>query len=384
MKNDHSMKSRKHQARVRQVRRIKIAMAAGGAAVIFFSAIGIRSCAARRSRNQTDSGATESALASSAQAVSSSSAEGSGVTADLTISAAGDCTLGTDENFDPSTSFDAVYQEKGDPSYFFANVRDIFASDDLSIVNLEGTLTEATQRADKTYAFKGNPEYTQILTDGSIEAVNLANNHSHDYGDQSYEDTINYVEKAGITSFGYNRSQIVTVKGAKVGLVGTYELKDGIGCKDGMIEQIQSVKEQGADLVIASFHWGTERENYPDDVQKELAHAAIDAGADLVLGHHPHVLQGIETYHGKQIVYSLGNFCFGGNNNPSDKDTMIYQQTFHINNGTVSSDPYETIPCSISSTSDYNDYQPTVLTGSEKERVQERIDKYSEGLSDSQ
>lgn len=377
-------KEKRYQERVRQVRRNRIILAASAAAVILIAALAIRSCAGGKSGQQKKTGAAESVRSSSSAAVSTSSSGGSGVTADLTISAAGDCTLGTDENFDPSYSFDTVCRQQGDPSYFFANVRDVFSSDDLSIVNLEGTLTEATQRADKTYAFKGSPEYAKILKDGSIEAVNLANNHSHDYGDQSYEDTISSVENAGITSFGYDRSRVITVNGVKVGLVGTYELKDGIGCKDEMLDQIQSVKKQGADLVIASFHWGTERENYPDDVQKELAHAAVDAGADLVLGHHPHVLQGIETYNGKQIVYSLGNFCFGGNNDPSDKDTMIYRQTFHIINGTVSSDSsYETIPCSISSVSDRNNFQPTVLTGSEKERVQARIDKYSEGLSGS-
>jgi len=376
-------RNKKYQERVRQVRKIKIAMTAAAASIVLLAAAGIRSCSGSRYGAKEEDTPSGSATASSSESVLSSSS-GSAVTADLTVSAAGDCTLGTDENFDPSSSFDAVYQSKDDPSYFFAGVRDLFSSDDLTIVNLEGTLTRATQRADKTYAFRGDPEYVRILKEGSIEAVNLANNHSHDYGEQSYEDTIRNVENAGIVSFGYDRSRVITINGVNVGLVGTYELKDGIGCKEGMLEQIRSVRDQGAELVIASFHWGTERENYPDDVQKELAHAAVDAGADLVLGHHPHVLQGIETYHGKQIVYSLGNFCFGGNKNPGDKDTMIYRQTFHIKNGTVSSDPYETIPCSISSESDHNDYQPAVLTGLEKERVQKRIDNYSEALAGTQ
>ncbi len=267
----------------------------------------------------------------------------------ITISAAGDCTLGTDEYFDPSTSLNAYYDSNG-PEYFFQNVKSIFDADDLTIVNMEGTLTEETARQDKTYAFKGPAEYAQILTSGGVEAANLANNHSHDYGDKSYTDTIETIEAAGIVSFGYDRTAVMDVNGIKVGLVGTYELADGMGCEDEMIANIKAVEEQGAQIVIVSFHWGLERENYPTENQVNLAHSAIDNGADLVLGHHPHVLEGIEVYNGKNIVYSLGNFCFGGNSNPSDKDTMIFQQTFTVENGELAADNVTNIiPCSVSS-----------------------------------
>lgn len=112
-----------------------------------------------------------------------------------------------------------------------------------------------------------------------------------------------------------------------------------------------------------------------------LAHSAIDHGADLVLGHHPHVLQGIEVYNGKNIVYSLGNFCFGGNSNPSDKDTMIFQQTFTVQNGELVEDNVtNVIPCSLSSESGRNTYQPTPLEGEEKDRVMAKIEEFSAGL----
>lgn len=304
-----------------------------------------------------------------------------GVPITLTISAVGDCTLGTDENFDSSSSLVAKYNEVQDPDYFFQNVGSVLGSDDLTIANLEGTLTTATERQDKTYAFRGDPSYTGILTNGGVEAVNLANNHSKDYGEQSYEDTIANVEAAGITSFGYDRTAVVDVKGAKVGLVGIYELADGMDRADQLKANIQSVKDQGAQLVIVSFHWGSEKENYPDETQVSLAHMAIDNGADLVLGHHPHVLQGIESYNGKNIVYSLGNFCFGGNKNPSDKDTMIFQQTFTIQDGTVMADnTTNIIPCSLSSSSSYNDYCPRILEGDEKQTVLDRISTYSADL----
>ena len=300
----------------------------------------------------------------------------------ITVSMVGDCTLGTDVNFDQSTSFDAFYQMKNDPGYFFQNVKDIFTADDLTVANMEGTLTTSNDRQQKTFAFKGDPSYTEILTQGGVEATNLANNHSHDYGDQSYEDTIQYLEAAGITTFGYDRTAVMDVKGIKVGLIGIYELKDGLGRQQQVIDTIQEVKDQGAQVIIVSFHWGTEKSNIPDDIQKTLAHLAIDQGADLVVGHHPHVLQGIEKYQGKNIVYSLGNFCFGGNKNPSDKDTMIFQQTFTVENGElVEDDVTNIIPCSLSSESGYNNYQPMVLEGSEKERVLQKIEEFSAALN---
>ena len=300
----------------------------------------------------------------------------------ITVSMVGDCTLGTDVNFDQSTSFDAFYQMKNDPGYFFQNVKDIFTADDLTVANMEGTLTTSNDRQQKTFAFKGNPSYTEILTQGGVEATNLVNNHSHDYGDQSYEDTIQYLEAAGITTFGYDRTAVMDVKGIKVGLIGIYELKDGLGRQQQVIDTIQEVKDQGAQVIIVSFHWGTEKSNIPDDIQKTLAHLAVDQGADLVVGHHPHVLQGIEKYQGKNIVYSLGNFCFGGNKNPSDKDTMIFQQTFTVENGElVEDDVTNIIPCSLSSESSYNNYQPMVLEGSEKERVLQKIEEFSAALN---
>ena len=316
---------------------------------------------------------------SESSATDTAAPNGSEVT--VTISAAGDCTLGTDENFDPDTSFNAVFESRGYYEYFFENVLDTFSSDDLTIVNLEGTLTYSDYREDKTFAFKGDPSFVNILTSGSIEACDLANNHSRDYGSESYTDTIQYVEDAGITTFGFDRSPVIEIKGVKVGLVGIYELAKDIECMDDLLEQINSVKELGAQLIITSFHWGDEGEHYPTSTQIELAHAAIDNGSDLVLGHHPHVLQGIETYKGKNIVYSMGNFCFGGNKNPSDKNSMIYRQTFTVKNGVPANDSnYTIIPCRLSSTSEYNDYRPTVLYGEEGREVLDNINTYSEGI----
>ena len=371
---------RRKRERLKRRRRILIAMMCAALVILILIIAGIVALV-RHFTGNNDSGGKDSGQASDLT-IEEQEAENEAETepVSITISAAGDCTLGTDEYFDPSTSLNAYYDSNG-PEYFFQNVKSIFDADDLTIVNMEGTLTEETARQDKTYAFKGPAEYAQILTSGGVEAANLANNHSHDYGDKSYTDTIETIEAAGIVSFGYDRTAVMDVNGIKVGLVGTYELADGMGCEDEMIANIKAVEEQGAQIVIVSFHWGLERENYPTENQVNLAHSAIDNGADLVLGHHPHVLEGIEVYNGKNIVYSLGNFCFGGNSNPSDKDTMIFQQTFTVENGELTADNVTNIiPGSVSSESGYNNYQPTPLEGDEAERVRGRIEEYSSGL----
>ncbi len=295
----------------------------------------------------------------------------------LTVSVVGDCTLGTDENFDYDTSLNAYYESYG-ADYFFANVKSIFSADDLTIANFEGTLTDSEAREDKQFAFKAPAEFADILTAGSIEAVNTANNHSHDYGEQSFSDTMAALDSRGIVHFGYDETAVMEIKGVKVGLVGIYELNDHLGREEQLKQNIAKVKEDGAQIIIVIFHWGNEKEEVPDSNQTTLGRLAIDEGADLVCGHHPHVLQGIEEYKGKNIVYSLGNFCFGGNSYPSDMDSMIFQQTFTVDqNGLKEDNVTNIIPCSISSDYDYNNYQPTPAEGEEADRILQKINERS-------
>lgn len=298
----------------------------------------------------------------------------------VTISMAGDCTLGKDEAFNYSTSLNAYYDMYG-PAYFFQNVKSVFDADDLTIVNFEGTLTDSTARNGETFAFKAPAEYAEILTDGGVEAVNVANNHSHDYGDQGFADTKENLKKAGITTFGYNETALMEVNGVKIGLVGIYELHDHLEREHQVRVNIQKVRAEGADLVFVVFHWGNEKDTVPDANQVTLAKLAIDNGADLVVGHHAHVLQGVTTYKGKTIAYGLGNFCFGGNSAPSDMDTMIFQQTFTLDtDGSVTSEEPNLIPCRISSDYSINNYQPTPATGDEADRILQKIRERSEGL----
>jgi len=300
----------------------------------------------------------------------------------ITITAVGDCTLATDINAVGSGSFEAeVKNNNYDYSYFFKNVKKYFESDDITIVNFEGVLSDRGSRADKTFAFRGSPDYVNIISDSSVEAANLANNHSRDYGMDAYDDTKKIISEKNIAPFGWDDYSVIEVNGVKVGLIGTNAL-NSVG-KEKYPEIFENLKKESPDLIIANFHWGVEKASTPNNEQIELAYYAIDNGADLVIGHHPHVLQGIEKYKGKYIVYSLGNFCFGGNKNPSDKDCMIFQQTFTFKNGELSdNDEVTVIPCSISSVSGRNNYQPTPVKDTEYDRIKNKIIDRSSSFSD--
>ena len=300
----------------------------------------------------------------------------------ITISAAGDCSLGNHHEQDYYYSFNQAYDKAEDEGYFFANVKDIFEADDMTIVNLEGVFTESDQRqTERTYNIKGDPSYVGILTAGSVEAVSMGNNHRLDYGVSGSDDTVAALESEGIVYAYDDIVGMYEVKGIKIGYVSVNEVSWGLGSKKLIQEGIAKLKEQEADLIIACCHWGIEKDNYTEDYQNELGRICIDAGADLVLGHHPHVLQGIEEYNGKYIVYSLANFSFGANRNPADKDTMIFQQTFSFLNGEKQeTKDARVIPCSVSSVAERNNFQPTPLEGEEAARVINRLNTYSENF----
>ena len=293
----------------------------------------------------------------------------------LILSAAGDCTLGGDASRRTLSAFARAYKKSG-PDYFLKNVRDIFAGDDLTIINLEGPLTDEKRFREKEFAFKGDPEYVKILTEGSVEAANLANNHAKDYYGAGLMDTASALKAAGVARFGWGNTEILTIKGIKVGLCGFGVWY--VSVKE-MEKQIKALKAQ-CDLVVASIHGGEEGEGRALKVQRNYDRAAVRAGASLVLGHHPHVVGGIEKYQGATIVYSLGNFCFGGNLNPDDKDTFIFQQTFTVGADGLAASGELVIPCSISGSKSKNDYQPVPLTGDDARRVLTRIEKLSKGF----
>lgn len=293
----------------------------------------------------------------------------------LTITAAGDCTLGGDYNTAAHERFDG-YAEKYGYDYFLENVRYIFMADDLTFVNLEGPLTTSVdKRSGRTFNFKGDPEYVQILAGSSVELAGLANNHALDFGVSGLKETAAVLEAAGVGYCGYQSVWRDEINGIDVSCLSVTEWD----YTTAELAEMLAAERGNCDLLIVMIHWGEEKEYSATDSQIEYGHALIDAGADLVLGSHSHVVGGIEEYNGRYIVYGLGNFCFGGNKNPGDKDCLIFQQTFELTaDGVIADAGISIIPCSLSSQSDSNDYRPTPLADVEAARVLRKIARYSD------
>ena len=255
----------------------------------------------------------------------------------VTITFAGDVTLGGEDYLQGEPgSFAAVYDANG-PEYFLINFADFFAEDDLTIVNLEGVLTDnpdlpAANKAKSGstgdgYNFRGRTEYVQVLTAAGVEAVSLANNHTLDYGPQGLRDTIATLDDAGIEWFGTrNKHADETEKfffyekdGVTIAFVSLYweDYLQGNpdGCGAWLSEQIRYLKESGqADAVVAILHGGQEYGRHRTRPQTVFTAMAMKAGADLVICHHAHVVMGMDVIGNRSAIYSLGNFCFGGNN----------------------------------------------------------------------
>ena len=300
----------------------------------------------------------------------------------IEVTTAGDCTLGTDTNFGYSGQFDWWFKNKanGDYGYFFEKVKSFFTNDDYSYVNLEGTLTTYNKKTPKKYNFRGDPSYVNILKSGDIEGVNIANNHSNDYGIIGYNDTMKYLDEAMIDYFGYDHVLIKEIKGKRIAIVGYTSVGLWVSKKDDFAKTIKNLKDSNlADIVIANFHWGIEYSHSVTQSQRLWAHLAIDSGADIVIGSHPHCLQGIEVYHDKYIVYSLGNFVFGGNSSPKQigRECLIVKMYFNYLDDKLEDIKIKIIPCSISSINSRNNYQPMPVTGSIKEKMINTVNKYS-------
>ena len=290
----------------------------------------------------------------------------------FTLTFVGDCTLGsTAAAWELESSFVQVVGD--DYRYPFANVVDLFENDDFTLANLEGPLTEVGSPMEKQFVFRGPPAYTAILTENSVEAVTLANNHALDYGFEGRSATMEALKEAGVSYGAREQSFLYTTESG---------LTIGVYCDDfafdrtHIADSIASLREQGAEIVVCAFHWGQEQMYKPAQNEIDWGHIAIDAGADIVAGHHPHVLQPVEYYKNGVIFYSLGNFSFGGNANPSDTDSVILQQeVFRGPDGVVNLGSLNVIPVSITSTPGRNNYQPKILEESDPayERVLQKL-----------
>ncbi len=298
-----------------------------------------------------------------------------------TFTFVGDCTLGSNrDRWNYGSSFIQTIGE--DYDYPFANVREIFENDDFTMANLEVVLADEGNSTGKLFTFRGPTAYGQILSGSSVEAVTLANNHAKDYGTKGYDSTRQVLDTAGIAYVEVYSSKLITLDNGLV--VGLYAIDGSVTAidKDKAVEGVRQLKEDGAELIVVAAHWGNEGKYRPNTAQQDIGKALIDAGANIIYGHHPHVLQKIEEYNGGIIYYSLGNFSFGGHTNPRDKDSAIIQQeVIREHDGTVTLGALTLIPCSISSVEDKNNYQPTPCEeGSEMyDRVMSKLDGSFEG-----
>ncbi len=285
----------------------------------------------------------------------------------FTISLVGDCTL-------EGNRFQSLCGD--DMGYPFENVREYFENDDATIANLECNFSDALLSSGSLFHFKAPTENADMLVSGGIDFVTTANNHIMDYGQRGLDDTLSALDERGI-AYGIDGQSVVftTESGLKLGIYCGY---GGFMISETQIkEAIDKLKADGAEYIICALHWGVEGAYRPNAYQKNLAHAAIDAGADLVYGSHPHVLQPTEEYGGGLILYSLGNFSFGGNSFPRDYDSVIVQLTLCRNaDGDVSLEACDYIPCSISGSDENNDFRPTPYKKGSKEfeRTMSKLD----------
>ena len=281
------------------------------------------------------------------------------------FSFAGDCTIGSLLEWQGSIAQDFQSVVGDDYAYPLSGVKSIFEADDLTSVNLEGTFTNSTNAVVKPYRFKADPAYVQVLKEGSVEAVSTANNHAGDFQDEGRADTIAALDSVGILHTGASAPLIHEMEGGlKIGMV-SYNTVDNYegeyAWRSSVQTDINTCKEAGCDLIIGFMHWGSvEYLTEPEAWEVQFAHDMVDWGCDLIVGGHAHILQRMEYYNNVPIFYSMGNFCYGGNTNPDDKDSVIVQAEFaRDSSGVVSLSRLHVIPCLISTRTDLNDYCPT-------------------------
>ncbi len=295
----------------------------------------------------------------------------------VTLTFTGDCTFSPINEESHSNSFDQVYTRQKSASYPFDRMFPWFATDDITCINFEGTLTKSLSHAEKKYYFRGDPSFAKILPSSSIELANLANNHTMDYFQKGYDDTKAALTSAGAALLTLQQPYITTVNGIQVVFIGQQTAY-------GASSATQTVKKykRPNNIVIAVMHWSTEFSNEVAPACVTAGHNLIDAGADLVIGHHPHVLQGIELYQNKYIVYSLGNFAFGANvGQITSPYTMAFRARFFLKNGTTALKNAEIIPCNpTSDASGWNNYQPKPLFGKKARELADFVLSLSSSL----
>lgn len=291
---------------------------------------------------------------------------------ELTLTLGGDVVLGTREKWwDEADALPACLAREG-MAYPFSRLFDLFTEDDMTLVNLECVLKEtaAGEDRDKLYRFRGLPSYTEALRLASIEQVNIANNHHIDYKQAGRKSTCEALDAAGIAYSGYGAIWIWEQDGHKIGFGGCRETtyrKD----KSIIREEVTALKQAGCDVVVYSIHAGKEYSAGHNAIQEEMAREAALAGAALVVGTHPHVVQGVDTVEGAAVLYSLGNLMFGGTHEMTTFDGTLARVHLRFAGQTYTGMTLELIPILTSSSGDLriNNFCPTVAEGDDRARI---------------
>ena len=233
----------------------------------------------------------------------------------IVLTFTGDCTLGSEETTRArDDSFDSLASRRG-YDYFFTNFRDMFEQDDHTIINFEGVLTDnrGQKSQSKRYCFRGPTDFVRILTGASIDACCLSNNHIGDFGKQGEESTKATLDQNGIGWFQNSKYYTFVKDGIRIAFI-ALDNKYVFNQFEKIKKLIQSLKEKGdAHFVAICWHTGMEYHGIHEPNTESICQKLIQAGADLMILHHPHVLQGVGVYNNRCIFYSMSNFVFGGN-----------------------------------------------------------------------
>lgn len=295
--------------------------------------------------------------------------------AQAVLSFAGDCVLGSEGKLQTySAGFVETIGQRG-LDYPFSGVKHIFERDDLTVVNLEGTFTDLRKGLDKSFLFRAPPAFAEILPLGSVEAVSVANNHILDYFEEGRQDTLQALSSQGVGYFGDGELAVYDLHGIRVGF--TAYSYPHYHTLENLESDIARLREDGCDVIIFSMHAGNENDYRINGQQTATARGAIDLGVDVVIGHHAHVLQAVELYEGKLILYGLGNFSFGGAINPKDWDTMIAQLVLEKDESGAYVKELRIIPCLISGEERWSDYRPVVADGEQAATILKKLGWYS-------
>ena len=292
----------------------------------------------------------------------------------LTVTLAGDCTLGGTEAANrKADGFVKTVLEKG-LDYPFSGLEPLFSQDDVTFVNLEGVLSDSSkgENTDKNFAFRGPSSFAKLLPLGSIEAVNISNNHYQDYGNFGSKATLKALEEYGVAYAGEEWLSIFSLDGGKIGLAG---IRGSLSeeKKRTVVKQIALLRQAGCQIIIYALHAGQEYAQNHNRLQEDMAHFLIDSGADVVAGHHPHVVQGLEIYKDRLILYSLGNFVFGGNHDPKETGALVARVEFSLRDGMLKQIQAALHPVLFTGDARRNVFKPILLAGKQAEKVIKKV-----------